>query len=202
MNLTQKLEKIYGAGEPIFLEEIRAAMDGYSSPYVFQCIRKEIAEGRLARFDESVYYIPQDGFFGKSSLNPSKVVERKYLSDNGKIIGFYSGIGLLNAIGGTRQMAFVYEIITNNESTRRREVQVGKSRYILRKARCAVNNENKVILQVLELCNNYLWDDEAAEAVLNYAKRNNVTMRDVLRYSQYYPAKAIRNASEVLYGIA
>jgi len=200
MELTAKLEKLYGVDTPIFLNEIKAAMNDYSSPYIFQCIRKEIAEGKLSRFDESIYYIPAEGLFGKSPLSTRKVIEKKYLVENGKTIGFYSGIGLLNAIGGTRQMPFTYEIVTNKESTRRREIFFGKRRFVLRKARCEVTDDNKFTLQVLELCNKYIWNKEAAEAILNYARINNVTERDIMRYSKYYPAKAIKNASEVMYG--
>jgi hypothetical protein len=202
MELVSRLQNIYGENIPIFLDEIKTTMSEYSASYIFRCVREAIAKEQLARFDESVYYIPTDTILGKSTLNSYRVIEKKYIKQNGKTIGFYSGIGLLNGIGGTRQMPNIYEIVTNRETTRKREVSFGGGRLILRKPRCEVVNDNVKILQVLELCNKYLWDEEAIEAVLNYAKSNKVTERDILQYAKYYPARAVKNAIEVLYGIA
>jgi hypothetical protein len=64
-----------------------------------------------------------------------------------------------------------------------------------------INNENKIVLQILELCNKYLWDEEACKAVYYYAKENGISERDILEYAKYYSAETIKNASEELYGI-
>jgi len=202
MEIVARLKSAYGADQPILLEEVKAVMSDYSTPHVFRFIKSAIESEELIRYDESVYYIPTTSFLGRSSLNPRKVMEKKYINREGKTIGFYSGIGLLNAIGGTRQMPFAQEIVTNAERSRVREVPLGKSRVILRRPRCEITCDNKVILQVLELCNKYIWDEEAKEAIAAFAKGNGITMRDLMAYAKYYPAKAIKNASEVLYDIA
>ncbi|MDR0832133.1 MAG: hypothetical protein LBM99_04490, partial [Bacillales bacterium] len=117
-------------------------------------------------------------------------------------IGFYSGLGLLNAIGGTRQMPNVIEIVTNKESSRVRKVLIGTQKFILRKARCEINNKNKITLQILELATEFEPSDEVNIALINYAKTNGIDIKKLLKYSKYYPAKTLKNLSEVLYELA
>lgn len=86
-------------------------------------------------------------------MNPNKVIERKYLSDKGKKIGFYTGITALQQAGLSTQISNVPEIQTNNEISKLRRVKVGSQEIILRKARTKINNENIAVLQFLEIMN-------------------------------------------------
>jgi hypothetical protein len=40
MEIVKRLKKSYGADTPIFLDEIKAAMSEYSTPYIFRCIKE------------------------------------------------------------------------------------------------------------------------------------------------------------------
>jgi len=199
MEIIKRLKKAYGVDIPIFLDEIKAVMSEYSTPYVFRCIKEAAAKGELIRYDESIYYIPTDTLFGKSALNPYAVIEKKYMRDGNKVLGFYSGWALLNAIGGTRQMPNVLEIVTNRESMRVREATLGRQKLLLRKPKCIITNDNEKILQILELANQFEFGDDGNAAVVDYAKTNRVTAKDLLRYAKYYPAKALKNLRNVLY---
>ena len=58
MEILKVLKETYGYDAPIFIDEIKAAMDGYSTPYVFRCIKEAISKKELIRYDGSIYYIP------------------------------------------------------------------------------------------------------------------------------------------------
>lgn len=71
------------------------------------------------------YYITVKTPFGSSVLNPNKVIERKYIMDNGKANGFYSELTALNRLGLSIQIPNTIEICTNSERTKLRTVKVG-----------------------------------------------------------------------------
>ena len=202
MELVNTLKLAYGENAPILISEIKEVMAGFTAAYVFRLIKKAIESGELSKYREGVYYIPTPSkIFGKSALNPYKVIEKMYLTNKGDVIGYLSGWHLLRSIGGTTQYAPFLEVVTNKEATRKREIDLG-GRLVLRKPRCKVTSENAKILQVLDLCNGFTIYPDAPLAILEYARTNNVTERDILRFAKFYPAKAVKNALEVLYEAA
>lgn len=113
----------YGVNQPIFLSEL-IEKAGLSRPRVNQLIREHIEGGQLARFSDGVYYIPSKTLLGDSNLDVRKVIDKKYLAQDGRVFGIYSGLTLLNSFGLTTQVASIYEIVTNRESTRVRETSI------------------------------------------------------------------------------
>jgi hypothetical protein len=203
MEFTKILRNTYGVNEPIFLDDIKRALENYSEQRIFQLLRGALESGSLAKFDKGIYYIPTQTILGKSKLNVRKVLEKKYLVDtNGRLIGFYSGWGLLNSIGGTTQMANTLEVVSNKETTRVREIKLGNRTFIIRKPRIKVNEQNVRPLQILELCNQFTIDEDVSRAIQNYAKINKLQPKDILQYAKFYPAKAIKNVGGILYGLA
>ena len=202
MEISKVLKKTYGCDVPIFIDEIKTAMDRYSTPYIFRCIKEAISKKELIRYDGSIYYIPTETIFGKSALNPYAVIEKKYIKDKNIVTGFYSGWTFLNAIGGTRQVPNVIEIVTNRETMKVRETILGRQKLILRKPKYLITAKNEKILQILEIASQFKFDDDRSIAVTDYAKTNNVGIKDLLRYAKYYPARAIKNIREVLYELA
>lgn len=202
MDIVDKLKREYGANTPILLDDIKSVMGEYSTPYVFRCIKEATVEGKLARFDDAVYYLPTETILGQSTLNPYAVIERKYIRDGSQINGFYSGWALFNAIGGTRQVPSVIEVVTNIETMKVHETIVGKQRLILRKPKCKITDSNEKILQILELANYIELNREGSLAVLDYARKRSITVKELLQYAKYYPAKTLKNIREVLYELA
>lgn len=205
MSLYDSLLKKYGTNEPILTSEI--SYMNYSVPWIKSQLALLCDEQKLIRFEKGVYYIPTDTFFGKSILNPKKVIEKKYLKENNNIIGYYSGLTLQNQMKLTTQMSNVIEIFTNNESTRVRETTVGNQRVILRKARTAITNENVKVLTFLEMMNDIvprLLDDNKKKRIVEYINTNKITRKDILSYSAVFPDKVMRNLieSEVIFNVA
>lgn len=130
-------------------------------------------------------------------LNPNKVIERKYLTENGERIGFYTGITAFQRIGLSTQMSNVPEIQTNNENSKLRRVKVGSQEVILRKARVKITNQNSSVLQFLEMMNSAAagyFDEERKEILRNWMQKMNITRQFVTEYapctSSYLGVKA------------
>jgi hypothetical protein len=187
----------YGTNEPIVSSQV--SFKEYSRPWVMKQLKALCESGKLIRFEKGIYYIPTDTIFGKSMLNPRKVIEKKYINDGENTIGYYSGITFQNQLKLTTQMSNVIEIYTNNETTNVREVTVGKQKVILRKARTIINSNNVAILSFLEMMNDIIphsLDSEKKSRIAEYINKNNITKRDIIKYSTVFPDKVMRNLIE------
>ena len=126
MEFYQYLFEAYGKNEPILFGEIK--YKDYSEAWLYKALNRLCDEGKIVRFEKGVYYIPTVTALGTSTLNPRKVIEKKYIGTRGEKIGYYSGITFLNQLGISTQMANTIEIFTNRETSTVREIQVGKQR--------------------------------------------------------------------------
>ena len=198
------LEK-FGVNEPIMSNEI--VFEEYSKPWIYKQLNALVNEGKLLRFEKGVYYIPTDTVFGKSLLNPRKVIEKKYISDGNETVGYYSGVTFQNQLRLTTQMSNVIEIYTNNEPSRVRDVFVGNQRVILRRARTKITDSNVAVLSFLELMNDTspaFIDEERKQLIENYIEANGITRKKITEYAPVFPDKVMRNLieSEVIYSVA
>ena len=205
MTLKEYLIDKYGYNEPICVNEIQ--FKDYSRPWVFKELKKLVDNGEIRRFDLGIYYFPKKMPFGDSYLNPRKVVEHRFLSNGCEVYGYIAGASLLNQAGLTTQVPNLIELVTNNESTRVRDIMVGNQRVRARRSRTAVTEENAGTLQFLDLMNSITPSamDETEKLMLSkYTAASNVTKASVSEYSRFFPAKAVRNMLEsgVIYELA
>ena len=205
MTLFESILQKYGTNEPIFSSEI--AFQNYSRPWIYKQLNQLCDEGKLVRYEKGIYYIPTQTPFGQSLLNPRKVIERKYISRGGDTVGYYSGVTFQNQLRLTTQMPNVIEIYTNNETTRVRDVYVGKQKVLLRKARTRITTENAGVLSFLELMNDLkpdTLDDEKKAILTGLIADRNMTRKDITTYAPFFPDKAMRTLieSEVIYSVA
>ncbi len=198
------LEK-FGENEPIFFSDI--SHENYSEIWLKKELSKLCEQGKIIRYERGIYYIPVKTPFGTSVLNPNKIIEKKYLANNGARIGFYTGITALQQAGLSTQMSNIPEIQTNNENSKLRRITVGNQEVILRKSRVAIDNENIFVLQFLEMMNcispDY-FDDERKSAIKEWIRKNNISQELVTKYAPYFPDKTMRNLIEsgVIYYVA
>ena len=139
-------------------------------------------------------------------LNPRKVIERKYISQGGETVGYYSGITFQNQLRLTTQMPNVIEIYTNNETTRVRDVLVGKQKVRLRKARTKITASNVGVLSFFELMNDLDPSGLDAEKKLilkQFVNDRKITRSDITTYAPVFPDKALRTLveSELIYSV-
>lgn len=196
------LLETFGTNEPILSNQIEYL--DYSAPWIYKQLNALVNDGKLIRFQKGVYYIPTETVFGKSLLNPRKVIEKKYISDGNDTIGYYSGITFQNQLRLTTQMSNVVEIYTNNETAKVRDVVVGNQKVLLRRARTKITGENVAVLSFLELMNDTtpaFLDEERKKLIREYIKANGITRKKITEYAPAFPDKVMRNLieSEVVY---
>lgn len=197
MILFDYLYNTYGTNEPIFISDIK--FKNYSKPWIDKEIASLCSSGKIIRFERGIYYIPTDTIFGKTLLDPNKVIEKKYIFKNGEIIGFYSGLTALNNLGLTTQVPNVIEICTNNEATKVRDIEIGGQKIIIRKSKIKITNDNFNTIQLLDIMNyvpNNFFDKERKSIIKKWVKKKNITRESVLEYVSEFPNKTSRNIIE------
>lgn len=194
------LLKEYGENEPIIIAELK--VDGMSAGCIRQQIKKLTDKGILKRYDNGIYFIPKKTIFkSNSQLSRDKVIQKKYLQDEGKCCGYFSGISFANKLGITTQVPIACEVVTNKASKDYREIQLANSRIILRKPRIVIDENNYRILQFLDLMKDIdnfteLTGAELTKRLIGYMKLANITFSDLTIYLTYYPDKIYRNLYE------
>lgn len=202
MELVKCLKTQYGENTPISFEDIANVCSGYTRGRVYQLIDAAMNSGLLAKAGYDCYYIPTTTPFGKSLLNPRKVIEKKYISNKGEVYGFYTGLALLNSFGITTQMPNVIEVFTNNEATKSRRVTINNQTIIVKRARTTINNSNykeMMLLELFNLADVRSIDARATQKIVDYMKQNNISIQGIMKYAKFVPARAIKNfmSSEV-----
>lgn len=202
MELVKCLKNQYGENTPIFFEDITNVCFGYTRGRVYQLIDAAMNSGLLTKAGYDCYYIPTTTPFGKSLLNPRKVIEKKYISNKGEVYGFYTGLALLNSFGITTQMPNVIEVFTNNEATKSRRVTINNQTIIVKRARTKINNSNykeMMLLELFNLADVRSIDARAIQKIVDYMKQNNISIQGIMKYAKFVPARAIKNfmSSEV-----
>lgn len=204
MTFYQYLSETYGSNEPILLAEIR--YEEYSMPWIYKELRKLCDNGQLIHYEKGVYYIPTKTVLGISTLNPRKVIEKKYIASGGNTQGYYSGVTFLNQIGISTQMPNRIELYTNNENANVREVTVGKQKVLLRRARTTITPENAAVqsfLEMMSLVSADFFDEERKKAVGRFIEEKGITRRAIAKYAPVFPDRAMRTMveSEVIYRV-
>ena len=205
MSFVEHLRNVHGYNEPIYVQELQ--YENYSRPWIFKELQRLVANSDIKRFSAGVYYFPQKTPFGDSCLDPQKIVERRFLSDGKDVYGYIAGVSLLNLAGLSTQVPNVLELVTNNETTRVRDLNIGTQRIRARRSRTPITAENVYVLQFLELMNAITPEtlDETERYMLSkYTKTSGVTRNAVSLYANLFPARAMKNmvTSGIVYELA
>lgn len=204
MDLYNYLIETYGFNEPIISKDV--SYKKYSRQWLYKEFNKLCECGKIIKFEKGLYYIPTKTILGKSLLDPKKVIEKKYINNGRETIGYYSGPTFLNQLRISTQMPNTIEIYTNNERSNVRDVNIGKQKVLLRRARTEINKENAAVLSLLELMNFVsasFFDDERRDKINLYILKNNISRKSITKYAPVFPDKAMRTLveSEVIYNV-
>lgn len=204
MDLYNYLIETYGFNEPIISKDV--SYKKYSRQWLYKEFNKLCESGKIIKYEKGLYYIPTKTLLGNSLLDPKKVIEKKYINNGKETIGYYSGSTFLNQLRISTQMPNIIEIFTNNESSNVRDVNIGKQKVLLRRARIEINKENAAVLSLLELMNFVpasFFDDERRNKINLYIEQNNISRKSITKYAPVFPDKAMRTLveSEVIYNV-
>lgn len=204
MDLYNYLFETYGFNEPIISKDV--SYKKYSRQWLYKEFNKLCESGKIIKFEKGLYYIPTKTILGESLLDPKKVIEKKYINNGRETIGYYSGPTFLNQLRISTQMPNTIEIYTNNEKSNVRDVNIGKQKVLLRRARTEINKENAAVLSLLELMNFVpaaFFDEERREKINLYILENDISRKSITKYAPVFPDKAMRTLveSEVIYNV-
>jgi len=204
--LISRLKEEFGNNEPIFTKEIVVSWKEYSRPRVFQLLKELCNDGTIVKYSMGIYYFPELSFWGEFlPLDAVKVAEKRYMRADGKVFGYYSGLTLLNMVGLTNQVPNIREIVTTNETTRVREVTIGKAEFRIRRSRAKITGENAPLLQILDIFNRTDGPLERYQTDNILALIGNRIDRAILdECSKCFPKRAMKNLknSEIGYLVA
>lgn len=181
------LMKNFGYNEPIFLNDL--SVEGLSENAVRQSVKRLVANGFLERYDSGIYYIPkQGGLLGKSYLDPSLVIMRKYVQNKSETYGYITGISFANQLGLTTQMPAIIEVVTNRESTNGRMITIGNQKVRVKKPTVTISDSNAELLQLLDSIGQAekyteLPMEETIETMISYIKQKRFTKEQLSEVS-------------------
>ena len=192
--------------EPIFTADIDIDMVGNS----LRPKLKELCDsGKLCRYEAGVFYLPgKMKLKGLTPISASAVARSRYVNRRGKVRGYYSGYTFANQIGLSLQVPYVQEIVTNEASAKVREIDIKGQKFIIRKPKAEVTEENVYTLQFLDFLSDidkYL--DGSSENILDklekLIKDEKITKELIDTYISLYPMKVYKNLYEtgVVYAI-
>jgi hypothetical protein len=182
----------YKEGEPIFFADLM--IEDISKSAVSQQLKTLCKYGKLAKYENGVYYIPKKSRL-KSSVGPSAdmVAKYRFIQRGDQIEGFYAGNTFANQLGITTQVPRIVEIASNNTNSAPREVTIGNRRFLVKKPVAVVTAENVYALQMLDLLKDldiYLdYSYEVAkEKFAEYIGMHRISRADIDRYIREYPS--------------
>ena len=188
----------YKKGEPIFLSEL----PGGSKDYLRHEIKRLVDEGRLERLYNGVYYLSYITILGtKGRISMDKYIEKKYLTVDGKTVGYITGLQLANKFGFTTQNPSCYEICSNEATTKQRKQKIDGNTVVVYKPVTDITEKNRSALQFLDLMSTIdkyseLSGEELISKLKKYVIAVKLDFQTVKEYLPLYPDKVFRNIYE------
>lgn len=195
------LKDMYGENEPIFVADIKYGDTPMNS--IRQQVKKLADEGYLKRYDTGIYFIPKKTIFKSGSqLSRNKVIEKKYLLEDGKRCGYVSGVLFANQLGLTTQVPVSCEVVSNKATNDVRRVKLASSMITVRKPRVKVTEQNFRLLQLLDLFKDIEFYSEIDQAerqnrIVGYMEKCGIRFSALDEYLPYYPDKIYKNMYEM-----
>ncbi len=190
--------KNFSEGEPIFLNEI----PGKSRDAVRQEMKRLVDKNKLKRMRNGVYYIPYKISYNmEGRITTRSYIEKRYLYDQGRLNGYYTGLAIANEYGFTSQNSGVYEVCSNAATTAQRKIVINERRVFIYKPKAPITEENISSLQFLDLMTviklySEIKGEEYKKRLKEYIEENEVDFNDVKKYISLYPKIVYKNIYE------
>jgi len=124
--------------------------DAVRPPVNMALSRLEKMRPDLFRFQNGVYYRAKETVFGHAKLDPTAVIRKKYIVDEDEVIGYETGLSLLNKAGLTTQVP-AYRFVATNRHRGRGLMREETLKVLLSRPIAKVTHDNHLYLQTLEM---------------------------------------------------
>lgn len=145
-----KIQKSFQPNEPILIEDMIKLFPDRSRYWVDNTLKALVSSRQLLRFSTGVYYIPGKDVVAGNHVSVEKVATRKYITDGDSVYGYYSGSSLRHVLGIIDKKPNTITVVTNNESSRGRNVTINGQKIHVARAPVQVTRKNHLTLQMLE----------------------------------------------------
>ncbi len=197
----------YPDGEPITTKEIQEYFKKKSTNENVNLKSLNVYINRLEKnniikhYEKGIYYKPKTGILGPKSLNKSKIIRKKYLYNNKRINGYYSGAYLYNKLGLTTQVPKDVLIITN-ACPNKNKCRIAKLNVCIKKPKIKINNNNYLYLQLLDVLENkekIKFEKRKASVIIkDFIKQNKLNYEKIFKYAKETNNK---KAVDILYDL-
>lgn len=174
--------------EPILKEELEKILPINSQNTLNQTISYMVSFGLLNRFENGIYYLPDENK-KFSHLKPSlkDVIDKKYLSS---FKGIRSGAYLLYKYKLTSQVSGFYEILSINVSKHSRSKKEYDGRVVISYPKFEINEDSILYHEFLEILKHFNLSDYNHEQNLlllkNIYNLMGLNEERLIAYSKYY----------------
>lgn len=189
-----KIKKEYRNNELIFSSEL-LKMFNYSKMQISRYINKAEKECNFKKYSDGIYFFGDENSLGFTTVCADDVAKKKYINNRNDVFGVYSGVKLLNMFGITSQMPSTIEIVSNNESSRYRMIEISKRKFIVKKSKCKITKDNYKIYMIFELFNQLSDSDLTNDLYIkisNYIEKENIEMSKLREVGINFPSKTVK----------
>jgi predicted transcriptional regulator of viral defense system len=192
MSIAKKIEekiKSIKEGETFTYEQLSIDKSKYQT--AAKSIERLIKKGLIKRVSPGIFFKPKQSVFGELLPNNEEIL-KPYLFNNGKRIGYITGIYLYNKLGLTTQVPQIIKI-----ASRDKEIKVNKANIKIKPAKSYVDvtNKNYQYLEILDAIKDFnkipdLNIENGIKVLLNILK--NLKKKDIeriVKYSLKYPPR-------------
>lgn len=156
---------------------------------VIKALNRMVQKGKLAKLSKGKYYKPEQTVFGEIGPERYQVV-KDLLEENGKVIGYLTGLSIYNQLNLTTQVSNTIQI---GKNTVRPAFKRGFYKISFIRQKNTITKENIPLLQLLD-CIRYI--KKIPDASVEFAtkrllslinEQQNKELKDMVRLSMKYP---------------
>ena len=192
MTLLEEIQSTIKVNQPFMIEDVVSKRFSYET--VKSMLSKYTKSGDIKRYCQGVYYLSERNIFGESGPSLEDVLARKFMYNNNKIFGYYSGLNLLNDVGLTYQVPMVPDITSSKETTRKKYHRIKGRKAITRSSRVEINKYNYLYLQFLDIFR-YASEEQINKNrnnIIEYFKNNNMKVEELKKIEKKVCGKTTR----------
>lgn len=190
-NLTEALRAEYELGDPIFLKTFKNGFCGRTYAAVKAAFSRLVRKGVLDRFARGIYYLAEDvdvlGYKCRTQIDTRKLFEKLFISDEGRVYGFYGALTLLNKLNICEQLPGAATITTNKARKDAELLKIGKAYVRLYKppTRTPITGENikfQKALDLFRLGDNSTADRSQFNNLKRYLAESGITQENLTAF--------------------